>query len=473
MLIDDHRSSGGSSPCLVTWPFSLRLRWWLVEHSGAAIRIALGVLGVLALLVGAQLWAAHEGLVGPLTSLRNDYVGTPESATMPWAGLGIALVGLSARRRLLAVAAAAGIDLLFLLGRSMDGASLTVGNGPTIVITALAAVAVLRWRGRERRTALHALALGVLLVMASKIADTWLAVSAITRPRVLDQYLQLSDRALGNPSWLMGRALQAAGPTVSGSLHWVYAELAAAAMVVAVWQLRDVTTSTWPRHYLLRTFLAVGLVGPIAYLVFPVVGPVFAYAAAGHGLQVGDYWPAVVPHTLAPKAFGFDRSTPRNCMPSMHAAWALTIFIHSRAAPRPLRWAGTLWLVCTVAATLGFGYHYGSDLVAGAVLCLTVESALREPDRGWDRYRTRLVTTGAAAFVGLLSCYRYLPMRMAEYPVIAGALVLGVLATVSTGFYATWFAKPDTVLARWGGRRAAAVRGQRSQSRIVHQSEAA
>ena len=63
----------------------------------------------------------------------------------------------------------------------------------------------------------------------------------------------------------------------------------------------------------------------------------------------------------------------------MHTAWALAVFIHSRGGPYWLRLAGAFWLAGTVVATLGFGYHYGVDLLAGAVLCLTVRSALREP----------------------------------------------------------------------------------------------
>jgi hypothetical protein len=67
-----------------------------------------------------------------------------------------------------------------------------------------------------------------------------------------------------------------------------------------------------------------------------------------------------------------------------------------------------LWLTGTVVVALGFGYHYGVDLVAGAVLCLTVESALREPvsQRIWSPLA--LVVFGSAFLVVLLLCCRYL-----------------------------------------------------------------
>ena len=93
-------------------------------------------------------------------------------------------------------------------------------------------------------------------------------------------------------------------------LHWVYIELPVAAIVVAVWQLRRVVASgRWPSHYLVRTFLVLGLVGPLVYVFFPVVGPMFAFGADGNGLQVGNYWPDVLPPIdRDPGALPFDEA---------------------------------------------------------------------------------------------------------------------------------------------------------------------
>ncbi|MFB8007676.1 phosphatase PAP2 family protein [Nocardia sp. NPDC056000] len=412
---------------------------------------AAGVAVAAILLIAAQWWASDHGVLGPLHSLIDDYFANPQSAFVSWAGLGLACVGVTARVRVVSLVAAAVLDLLTLGLQALCGWHVSIGTGPTLALTGLA-IAASRWDGQRRRTALHAIAFGVLLIMASKVADTWLMVSVIAGPRVLDQYVQLADHALGEPAWLVGRALDALGPIPSGILHVVYIQLPVAAVAIAVWQLRNVTTSPWPRHNLLRTFLVLGVVGPLGYVLFPVVGPVFAYGPEGNGLQIGD-WPRVLPAlTSMPKPLLFDTVTARNCMPSMHTAWATALFIHSRGGPRWLRWAGATWLVCTLLATLGFGYHYGCDLVAGAVLCLTVESALREPDRGWNRYRVRIVTLGVTVFAGLLLSYRFLPVTMSAYPVVAGFAVLGSLAVVSLVFYATWFSPPGGRLADWGGR---------------------
>ncbi|WWW20430.1 DUF5933 domain-containing protein [Nocardia vulneris] len=410
--------------------------------------VAVAVAAVPVLLIALQGVAMWQGFEGPLGSLWHDYVGTPKSMSVPWAGLILALVGLSGRRRLIVLGAAVGIDVVWASIRLLAGEPFAIGNGPVLALTALAVFAWLRWDGADRRNALHAAALGALLILATKVGDVWLHVTVLSRPTVLDEYVLLADHALGDPSWVMGRVLDVLGPAVYAVLHWVYIELPVAAIVVAVWQLRRVATSgRWPSHYLVRTFLVLGLVGPVIYVIFPVVGPMFAFGPDGHGLQLGNFWPGVVPPLdRSPMPMPFDAATPRNCMPSMHTAWALSVFLHTRRdtdggpAPAWLRWGGAFWLLATLTATLGFGYHYGVDLVAGAVLCLTVESALRDPERGWGWFRIRLVAGGLAVLAILLLSYRFLPVSMAEYPVLAGTVVLALLAGLAAAFHATWFA---------------------------------
>ncbi|MDT5347773.1 MAG: hypothetical protein QOH91_1060 [Mycobacterium sp.] len=405
---------------------------------------------IVVLLVGLQVTASRAGYQGPLQSLISDYVAAPKSATVSWVGFGVAMAGLPNRSRIVALSLAGALDVVFAAERFLRGGALAFGNGPLIVLTGLALVALQRWARGEVTTAYRGVAFGLLLIIATKVGDSWLRITAITRPMVLDEYALLADHALAQPSWLFGRLVHAGGPVFNAALHWVYIELPIAAMVVAIYQLRDVRTAGWPRHFLVPTFLLLGLIGPVIYVFFPLVGPDFAFGGAGRGFQVGDYWPhALPPIDLSPTAVAFDDQTPRNCMPSMHTAWALAVFIHSRRGPRWLRTGGTFWLVCTIAATLGFGYHYGVDLVAGAVLCLTVEAALREPLRGGIWSRIGLVAFGAAFMAVLLLCCRYLAEAMARHPLLFGPLIIGTTIVFSTAFYATFFARPT---ARRGAR---------------------
>lgn len=133
----------------------------------------------------------------------------------------------------------------------------------------------------------------------------------------------------------------------------------------------------------------------------------------------------------------FDGTTPRNCMPSLHIAWATAIFIHSRKGPLILRFAGAFWLIATLGATLGFGYHYGTDIVAGVVFALTVEAALRSLERGLDRSGIKLVIYGTTVFVVLLASYRFLPMKMAAHPWVFGPLLILAMTSVIFGYVRT------------------------------------
>ncbi|MFR9799147.1 phosphatase PAP2 family protein [Streptomyces sp. MS06] len=404
-----------------------------------------------------EIAARHYGVPGPVTAQVREVVHAPESGFLLYASMALMMVVLPWRQRFVAIGAAVGIDLCFALVRWALGVRVTdghpFGNGALWVILGCGVLALTRRTGRDRALLLKGVGLGLLLVTGRKTGDTWLLITSKTRPTVLDPYVATADHALGNPSWLVGRALTATGAVGFNFLDIVYGQLAVAAVVVALYQLRNVAVERrFPGHHLVRTFLAIGLVGPVVYMIFPVVGPIFAYGtgaehwasvslwadtgSSGHW-AVADLWPHTPPPIAAPHPIPFDGITPRNCMPSLHTAWATTIFIHSRRGPRPLRYAGTFWLVATLCATLGFGYHYGADLVAGVVFALTVEAAVRAFDRGWDRSVARLVAHGTAVFTALLLSYRFLPLEMARHPVIAGPLLLLAMISVIYGYLRT------------------------------------
>ncbi|WP_029893170.1 DUF5933 domain-containing protein, partial [Nocardia brasiliensis] len=118
--------------------------------------VAAAVAAVPVLLIALQGVAMWQGFEGPLGSLWRDYVGTPKSMSVPWAGLILALVGLAGRRRLIVLGAAVGIDVVWASIRLLAGEPFAIGNGPVLALTALAVFAWLRWDGADRRNALHA-----------------------------------------------------------------------------------------------------------------------------------------------------------------------------------------------------------------------------------------------------------------------------------------------------------------------------
>nr|WP_203696706.1 phosphatase PAP2 family protein [Streptomyces rubrogriseus] len=410
----------------------------------AVLWTAAGVV-TLGFLIALEIVARHYGVRGPITNQAREVVFSPRSGPLLYAGLALTMVVLTWRQRLVAAGAAIGIDVVFLLVRWAVGADPNFGNGALWVVLGCAVVAVTRRTGSERALLLKGAGLGLLLVAGHKTGDTWLLITSETRKTVLDPYVATADQALGNPSWLVGRFVEATEPVGGHVLHLVYGQLPLAAALVGLYQLRHVAAERrFPSHHLVRTFLVIGLLGPAVYMVFPVVGPVFAYGAEGGQWAVANLWPGTPPPAGAPHPIPFDDITPRNCMPSLHTAWATTLFVHSRRGSRGMRFAGAFWLVATLTATLGFGYHYGADLLAGVVFALTVEAAMRASARGWDGAAVRLVAYGTTVFAVLLMSYRYLPGEMAEYPWAAGPLLLLVTASVVLGYLRTtrrWEAK--------------------------------
>ncbi|WP_431997065.1 phosphatase PAP2 family protein [Streptomyces fungicidicus] len=425
----------------------------------------------LGFLVALEFAARHYGQSGPITNQVREVAFAPKSGGLLYAAMALMMVVLTWRERFVAVGAAIGIDLAFLVVRWAAGIETTgghpFGNGALWVILGTAVVAVSRRTGRERVLLLKGVGLALLLMAGRKTGDTWLLITSKTRLTVLDQYVATADHALGNPSWLAGRIVTATGSIGFNFLDFVYGNLAVAAVIAALYQLRHVAVERrFPRHHLVRTFLVIGLVGPVFYMIFPVVGPIFAYGTgAEHWAEVSlwapdmppsepwavaDLWPGTLPPVATPYPMPFDGITPRNCMPSLHTAWATAIFIHTRKGPRVLRFAGTFWLVATLAATLGFGWHYGVDLIAGVVFTLTIEAALRAYDQGWDRAWLWLVAYGATVFAALLLSFRFLPLAMAEYPWVSGPLLLLAMTSVIHGFVRT--------TARWEPRTAPARR---------------
>ncbi|WP_328859451.1 DUF5933 domain-containing protein [Streptomyces sp. NBC_00306] len=410
--------------------------------------VAVSVVG-LGFLVALEIAARRYGEPGPITDQAREVVFAPKSGTVLYVSMALMMVVLTWRQRFIAVGAAIGIDIVFWLVRWAAGAEMMYGNGALWVTLACGVIALTRRTGRDRVLLLKGVGLALLLVAGRKTGYTWLLITSKTRPKVLDPYVATADHALGNPSWLAGRIVAATGTVGEHVLDFVYIQLAVAAVLVALYQLRNVAAEgRFPGHHLVRTFLVIGLLGPGIYMIYPVVGPVFAYGADGGAWAVANLWPDIPPPVGIPRPMPFDEITPRNCMPSLHTAWATAIFIHSLKGPPILRFAGGFWLIATLGATLGFGYHYGADIVAGVVFTVTIEAALRSLDRGWDRRGIQLVVYGAAVFTALLASYRYLPMEMAARPWLFGPLIIAAMASVIYGYVRTtqlWDRKPEPV----------------------------
>src|SRR6185437_7874394 len=116
----------------------------------------------------------------------------------------------------------------------------------------------------------------------------------------------------------------------------------------------------------------------------------------------------------------------RNCMPSLHTAWALALWWQARALGRRARIVTGFFLVFTLLATLGFGLHYAFDLVVAVPFTLTVRTACLPAPAGEPWRRRRVVLSGAALTLGWLILLRIGLHRLDAPPLL---MVVAVLAT--------------------------------------------
>lgn len=197
--------------------------------------------------VALEFAARHYGLPGPLTTQAREFMGPPKSGPMLYAGLALMMVVLTWRQRFIVTGAAVGIDLAFAVVRWIFDVKVThghpFGNGALWMLLGCAVFAVVRRTGPERVLLLKGVGLGLLLVAGRKTGDTWLLITAKSRPQVLDPYLAMADHALGDPSWIMGRIVTATGAIGFNFLDTIYGQLA-----VARWSSRSTNCATWRRN---------------------------------------------------------------------------------------------------------------------------------------------------------------------------------------------------------------------------------
>ena len=393
-----------------------------VEFSRGMWMLLVGLLLAFVLII--EVVARVNHIRGPLSLLATDLVGRPTIGEIKIAGMLLTLVCLPARLRLPVLASTVALELVWNLQRVAVGDNGTIGNGILFVLLGTAAFAGWRLRGRERASTLKAVGLGLLLIVMGRVGDVWLVLSTRANPAVFDEYVELADRALGSPSWAIGSVVSQT-EWLTAVLREVYVFLPVAAAVIAFFQLRHSARDGFPRHHIVRTFLLIGMIGPVVYFLFPVVGPTYAFGNEVIGAGWQNVWPMQLPIIGDPSAPFFDQTVARNCMPSLHTAWAMCIFLHGWRGPLASKIFGTAWLAGTTGATLGFGFHYAIDVLAGVIFTLTLEAALTRPELGWSRHRVSVIAFGVVTFSSMLLATRFLSVEIAASGAVGGFVLIG------------------------------------------------
>jgi hypothetical protein len=199
------------------------------------------------------------------------------------------------------------------------------------------------------------------LPVGMTLAAIFLKVMVSFHPTTLDPHLYLFDQTLGgDPSFWMGRLL-ANSTLLRNSAFLAYIMLPIAPAFAQIFEKR------MRANGILTQFLTLGFIGSFVINLLPAAGPKYAFPASFPFLHSRISLFSATP-MLLPFA-------PRNAMPSLHMAWALLLFWHSRPWPRKVRTIFALLAVLTVMATLGLGEHYVIDLVVAFPFTFAVRAA--------------------------------------------------------------------------------------------------
>lgn len=179
-----------------------------------------------------------------------------------------------------------------------------------------------------------------------------LRVISLLTPSTLDFYLYAFDGSYGfQPGFVVGRIVQGNDVLRIGA-EACYVNLPAAMTIVYCLQ-RKCNPAAAQRFFVTVALLAAA--GCVGYLCFPAVGSVVAF---------GDRFPDAPPALQqVSRTQSQSVADPRNCIPSLHTAWALIVSIYARRLTgRAGQWCFAAYVGLTLLYTLSCG-HYLVDMV--------------------------------------------------------------------------------------------------------------
>jgi hypothetical protein len=399
------------------------------------------LLGVMVLLIAAcELLAARFPVGAPLTALRRVFFHGDTFHAVAISGAFFVYLATRPPRREIAIVAGAGLILealrsvlLYRNHAAPDTIRYNIGVCAGLLsLGVLAARAVQHRRSPKGREALIAFITGLILPGFVAIAYTLLDLTYVTDPLVRDQHIYVVDGSLGfQPSFALGRLFE-------GDHGWLFKTTTSTAYnglpaVFALMYWIDARPGYRPAVDVLVVFIVAAVIAAPLYHALPVIGPAPAFKKAFPSS------PPVIDALAELKLLPGGRMW-RNCMPSMHATWAMLVLWQAQPHRPLVRGLAYVFVALTFLAMLGFGYHFLADIVvslpfAMAVRALCVENVpLRAPER-----------LGALLGGAALTAVWFLVIRAGSRPLRAtGAL--------------TWIAFALTIAVTWMLHRALARR---------------
>jgi hypothetical protein len=226
--------------------------------------------------------------------------------------------------------------------------------------------------------------------------------------------------------------------TVYSELPVIVIFAASSQLVYSKWHFRD---------NLFIQFILGAFLGYALYYLLPAVGP-GPYFRANFPASMPN--PSLIP--IHPTYFSDGGLTPRNAMPSMHAAWAIMSFLALRNSPFSHRVLGILYVIVTFITTIGFGFHYILDWVVALPLVLLIRGlTVAQPFAG---PRSEAIIVGGLLLVSWCAIIRLAPNSLAYtvfiQAVIAASISLPILMEIrlARAAIARPFAETETVRVR-------------------------
>lgn len=165
--------------------------------------------------------------------------------------------------------------------------------------------------------------------------------------------------------------------------------------------------SSLSRDSLMMQFLLASFLGYSLYYLMPALGPAYFF---------GPLFPDHLPNTqtLADHFVIAPAATLRNAMPSLHATWALLVFLALKNSPNWHERLGMVLVIATMLGTLGFGEHYAVDWIAAFPLALLVRGLCAFSLPIWDFTRKFSIVIGAALIFLWIAAVRGAPVSLGD-----------------------------------------------------------
>ncbi|MEI9814744.1 MAG: phosphatase PAP2 family protein [Acidobacteriota bacterium] len=212
-------------------------------------------------------------------------------------------------------------------------------------------------------------------------------------PSTYDYYLYAFDTSFGYPpGFLAAQALVAVAPLrVLAEVSYINLTLA---MSIAFLMQRSASPEQSRAFF--RFVAILGQVGFLFYILFPAVGTEVLFPGKlYHPPSLASMSVLQLP----------DPREPRNCIPSLHTAWALAIWW---TCPRKIwmRVAAAIFVGATMLYTLACG-HYLADMIAAVPFTLWIYSWTREGAWASGSIAKRTGLIGLALFLTWLAALRF------------------------------------------------------------------